>query len=97
MLLLRPLVRRAKNQGKLEVDSILATFGLLFSVSALMLRVFGGAYHLFLSGRAVRDFRRAITGSIASSPYCAAAPVLPASISFCYKNRVRDRGARGRR
>ncbi|MBR0752180.1 branched-chain amino acid ABC transporter permease [Bradyrhizobium jicamae] len=42
--LLRPLVRRAKNRGMLEVDSILATFGLLFLFQGLMLLTFGGAY-----------------------------------------------------
>jgi branched-chain amino acid transport system permease protein len=53
MLLLRPLVDRAKNQGMLEVDSILATFGLLFLFQGLMLRGFGGAYtsYTFLSDR----------------------------------------------
>lgn len=42
--LLRPLVRRAKNRGMLEVDSILATFGLLFLLQGLMQLGFGGAY-----------------------------------------------------
>jgi branched-chain amino acid transport system permease protein len=52
-VLLRPLVERAKNQGMLEVDSILATFGLLFLFQGLMLRGFGGAYtsYTFLSDR----------------------------------------------
>src|SRR5262245_31491975 len=52
-LLLRPLVDRAKNQGMLEVDSILATFGLLFLFEGLMLRGFGGAYtsYQFLADR----------------------------------------------
>jgi branched-chain amino acid transport system permease protein len=52
-LLLRPLVERAKNQGMLEVDSILATFGLLFLFQGLMLRGFGGAYtsYTFLAER----------------------------------------------
>ncbi len=39
---LRPLVNRAKTRGQLEVDSILATFGLLFIFQGLMLLVFGG-------------------------------------------------------
>jgi branched-chain amino acid transport system permease protein len=43
-VLLRPLVERAKNEGMLEVDSILATFGLLFLFQGLLLRGFGGAY-----------------------------------------------------
>ncbi len=52
-VLLRPLVDRAKSQGALEVDSILATFGLLFLFQGLMLRGFGGAYtsYAFLSER----------------------------------------------
>jgi len=41
---LQPLVRRAKNRGQLEVDSILATFGLLFLLQGLMLLGFGGEY-----------------------------------------------------
>jgi branched-chain amino acid transport system permease protein len=43
-VLLLPLVRRAKNQGKLEVDSILATFGLSFISVGIMLAIFGGEY-----------------------------------------------------
>ena len=43
-VLILPLVRRAKNQGKLEVDSILATFGLSFISVGIMLAVFGGEY-----------------------------------------------------
>lgn len=43
-LLLRPLVKRAKNRGMLEVDSILATFGLMFLFQGLMLLGFGGEY-----------------------------------------------------
>lgn len=42
--LLRPLVRRAKSRGQLEVDSILATFGISFIMVGLMLAVFGGEY-----------------------------------------------------
>ena len=42
--LLAPLVRRAKSRGQLEVDSILATFGLSFILVGLMLAVFGGEY-----------------------------------------------------
>jgi len=43
-ILLRPLVRRAKNRGMLEVDSILATFGMSFAMVGIMLMVFGGSY-----------------------------------------------------
>jgi branched-chain amino acid transport system permease protein len=43
-LLLTPLVRRSRSRGQLEVDSILATFGLLFVVQGLLLAIFGGNY-----------------------------------------------------
>ena len=42
--LLRPLVRRAKNRGMLEVDSILATFGISFAAVGLMRMAFGGEF-----------------------------------------------------
>ena len=42
--LLTPLVQRAKSRDALEVDSILATFGLLFVIQGVMLAIFGGAY-----------------------------------------------------
>lgn len=42
--LFTPLVRRAKNAGQLEVDSILATFGLSFILVGVMLALFGGEY-----------------------------------------------------
>ena len=40
-ILLRPLVKRAKNQGQLEVDSILATFGISFALVGIMVSVHG--------------------------------------------------------
>jgi branched-chain amino acid transport system permease protein len=43
-LLLLPLVRRGKGAGTLEVDSILATFGLLFVLHGLYTLTFGGGY-----------------------------------------------------
>ena len=46
-LLLVPLVRRAPSTTALEVDSILATFGLLFIVQGLALVLFGGGYHSY--------------------------------------------------
>lgn len=46
-LLLTPLVRRTGSGPALEVDSILATFGLLFVVQGVMLVVFGGNYHSY--------------------------------------------------
>ncbi len=41
---LRPLVNRAGSRGQLEVDSILATFGLMFILQGIMLLSFGGGY-----------------------------------------------------
>jgi len=46
-LMLVPLVRRAKSPGQLEVDSILATFGLSFVFVGLMLATFGGDYFTY--------------------------------------------------
>ena len=42
-----PLVRRAKNQGQLEVDSILATFGLSFMFVGMLLAMFGGEFFTY--------------------------------------------------
>ena len=42
--LMLPLVRRAKSQGHLEVDSILSTFGISFIFIGILLAVFGGDY-----------------------------------------------------
>jgi branched-chain amino acid transport system permease protein len=46
-IVLMPLVRRAKSRDMLEVDSILATFGLLFVVQGVMLVMFGGQYYSY--------------------------------------------------
>ncbi len=42
--LLTPLIRRAKTRGALEVDSILATFGISFIAVGLMRMAFGGEF-----------------------------------------------------
>jgi len=42
--LLAPLIRRAKTRGALEVDSILATFGMSFIAVGLMRMAFGGEF-----------------------------------------------------
>lgn len=44
VVMLRPLVRRARSRGQLEVDAILTTFGLSFVAVGLMLALFGGDY-----------------------------------------------------
>lgn len=43
-VLMRPLVVRSRDRGRLEIDSILATFGLLFVLQGIMLVVFGGDF-----------------------------------------------------
>ncbi|RYF58879.1 MAG: branched-chain amino acid ABC transporter permease, partial [Comamonadaceae bacterium] len=45
--LLAPLVNRAASPAALEVDSILATFGLLFVIEGLVLVFFGGGYYSY--------------------------------------------------
>ncbi len=42
--LLKPLVRRSKSQGALEVDSILATFGMSFIIIGVMVSIEGGFF-----------------------------------------------------
>ena len=42
--LMLPLVRRSKTQGQLEVDSILATFGMSFFLVGIMVSVEGGFF-----------------------------------------------------
>ncbi|KAA9007869.1 branched-chain amino acid ABC transporter permease [Histidinibacterium aquaticum] len=44
VVVLRPLVKRAKSRGQLEVDAILTTFGLSFVGVGVMLALFGGDY-----------------------------------------------------
>jgi branched-chain amino acid transport system permease protein len=46
-IVLKPLVRRARSQGQLEVDSILVTFGLLFVILGVETLTFGGQYHTY--------------------------------------------------
>jgi branched-chain amino acid transport system permease protein len=45
--LMRPLVRRAKSRGMLEVETILATFGMSFAFVGIMLWLFGGGYFTY--------------------------------------------------
>ncbi|MDR5652364.1 branched-chain amino acid ABC transporter permease [Ruixingdingia sedimenti] len=43
-VLMRPLVRRAHHPAKVEVDSILVTFGLMFLAQGVFTQVFGSGY-----------------------------------------------------
>ena len=43
-VMMRPLVRRARSRENLEIDSILATFGLLFVIQGVLLVMFGSNY-----------------------------------------------------
>ena len=95
-LLLRPLVDRAKNQGMLEVDSILATFGLLFLFQGLMLRGFGGAYtsYTFLSERF--EIFGTFYGLNRVVAFVAACVIAVGALSLSLPHALRHRGARGR-
>lgn len=46
-ILLTPLVKRSPSAAALEVDSILATFGILFVVQGIILVLFGGEYYSY--------------------------------------------------
>ncbi|NPU15398.1 MULTISPECIES: branched-chain amino acid ABC transporter permease [Bradyrhizobium] len=46
-LLLQRLIRRSKDRGAQEVDSILVTFGVLFVIQGVMLVAFGGQYYSY--------------------------------------------------
>lgn len=46
-ILLTPLVKRSPSAAALEVDSILATFGILFVVQGIVLVLFGGEYYSY--------------------------------------------------
>ena len=46
-IFLRPLVRRAKTEGQLEVDSILSTFGISFAVLTIALLIRCGDHFCF--------------------------------------------------
>jgi branched-chain amino acid transport system permease protein len=77
-VLIYPLVRRAKSQGKLEVDSILATFGISFIAVGILLAVFGGQYldYSYLSQPIVifgeRDGLNRVVAFLASALLCTA-------------------------
>ena len=43
-IMLQPLARRSRDRGRLEGDSILATFGLLFVVQGVALVIFGSGF-----------------------------------------------------
>src|SRR5690606_13896199 len=46
-ILLTPLVRRSASAAALEVDSILATFGILFIVQGILLVIWGGGFYSY--------------------------------------------------
>jgi branched-chain amino acid transport system permease protein len=46
-LLLERLMRRGKDSGAQEIDSILVTFGVLFVIQGIMLVAFGGQYYSY--------------------------------------------------
>lgn len=46
-VMLQPLARRSKDRGRLEGDSILATFGLLFVIQGVALVIFGSGFQSY--------------------------------------------------
>ncbi|HLV84642.1 MULTISPECIES: branched-chain amino acid ABC transporter permease [Devosia] len=46
-ILLQPLARRSRDRGRLEGDSILATFGLLFVIQGVALVIFGSGFQSY--------------------------------------------------
>ncbi|GHA43677.1 branched-chain amino acid ABC transporter permease [Amylibacter ulvae] len=46
-VMMKPLVSRAADEGALEVDSILLTFGVLFVIQGILLIMFGGGYNSY--------------------------------------------------
>ena len=80
----------------LEVDSILATFGLLFLFQGLMLRGFGGAYtsYTFLAERF--DIFGAFYGLNRVVAFAAACVIASRSISFSTARATAPRCARSR-
>jgi branched-chain amino acid transport system permease protein len=87
-LALKPLVDRAKSRGQLEVDSILATFGLMFLLQGLMISTFGGEYfsYQFLSDRFM-IFGNAY-GLNRVVAFCAAVIIAVALYYFLYRTRL---------
>jgi branched-chain amino acid transport system permease protein len=87
MVLLRPRVRRAKSRGMLEVDSILATFGLLFLLQGLMQLGFGGGYtsYTFLAERF--EILGSAYGLNRVVAFAAAALIAVALYLFLYRSR----------
>ena len=46
-VMLQPLARRSRDRGRLEGDSILATFGLLFVIQGVALVIFGSSFQSY--------------------------------------------------
>lgn len=84
---LRPLVRRARTRGQLEVDSILATFGLLFIFQGVMLLAFGGrdqTYQFLNSAVPILGVNYGLNRVVA---FLAAAAIAGALWLFLYRTR----------
>lgn len=71
--LLTPLVRRAKTQGALEVDSILATFGMSFIIIGIVVSIEGGffAYNFLLDPVSIIGSTTSLNRLVAFAIACA--------------------------
>lgn len=84
---LKPLVDRAKTKGQLEVDSILATFGLLFLLQGLMVLGFGGQYFSYQYLAQPFELFGAAYGLNRVVAFCAAVVIAGALYYFLYHTR----------
>ncbi len=84
---LKPLVDRAKTKGQLEVDSILATFGLLFLLQGLMVLGFGGQYFSYQYLAQPFEIFGSAYGLNRVVAFCAAVVIAGALYYFLYHTR----------
>ncbi len=87
-VVLTPLIKRAKNQGQLEVDSILATFGLGFAFVGIMVATFGAEYFSYdYLGQGI-DFAGSTFGLNRIVAFAAAVIISAALYIWLYKSRA---------
>ncbi len=87
-IILTPLIKRAKNQGQLEVDSILATFGLGFAFVGIMVATFGADYFSYdYLGQGI-DFAGSTFGLNRIVAFAAAVIISAALYLWLYKSRA---------
>ncbi len=87
-IVLTPLIKRAKTQGQLESDSILATFGLGFAFVGIMVATFGAEYFSYdYLGQGI-DFAGSTFGLNRIVAFFAAVIISAALYIWLYKSRA---------